>query len=440
MSGAHCTSVSYYLPIHQQMPPLYPRYAKPLIDTALEDTPVTVIVGPRQCGKSTLAEVIATERQARQVTLDDAGRRAAARADPTGFVERLELPAVIDEFQKAPELLPAIKSRVDRARAGGRRAPGMFLLTGSANVWGTLRVSESLTGRAERIQLWPLSQGEILGRRESFIDSLLAGTVPMIEIAQLGRQTVAHAVTVGGYPEMLARQDPRRRGRWIRNYIEMTLERDARDLAANAQQLGELPKLLAASAARVACLLEVSELARDAKLSRNTTARYLTLLELLFLVRRAPAWSKNLGQRLIKAPKLWVTDSGLAAHLTGYDARRFEDDDSPLAGALFENFVASEIAKQASWCDTDVSLHHFRTAGGREVDLVLESRDGRVVGVESKLSATVRERDFGGLRHLREKLGKHFRAGVVVHTGQETLPFGDRLWAVPVSALWSPAE
>lgn len=405
----------------------------------MDDTPVVVIVGPRQCGKSTLAEVVANERHARQVTLDDAGRRAAARADPTGFVEQLELPTVIDEFQKAPELLPAIKSRVDRARAGGRRAAGMFLLTGSANVWGTLRVSESLAGRAERVQLWPLSQGEMLGRRESFVDGLLGGRAPVVTGAPSGRQAISRAVTIGGYPEMLNRGDPQRRARWIHNYIEMTLERDARDLATNAQQLDALPKLLSAAAARVAGLLEVTELARDTKLKRDTATRYLTLLELLFLVRRAPAWSTNIGQRLIKAPKLWFSDSGLASHLVGYDERRFENDDSPLAGALFENFVASEITKQASWCETDVSLYHFRTAGGREVDLTIESRDGKVVGVESKLSATIRERDFSGLRHLRDKLGERFRAGVVVHTGPETLPFGDRLWGVPVSALWTPA-
>ncbi len=396
-----------------------------------------MIVGPRQCGKSTLAEVIAHERGARQVTLDDAGRRAAANADPTGFIEQLELPAIIDEFQKAPELLPAIKSRVDRARAGGRRAAGMFLLTGSANVWATLRVSESLAGRAERVQLWPLSQGEILGRRETFVDGLLTGNVPRITAQPSGRPAIAAAVIRGGYPEMLARHDRRRRARWIENYIQTILERDVRDLTAKAQQLDELPRLLAAAAARVAGLLEISELARDTRLGRDTTSRYLTLLELLFLVRRVPAWSRNIGQRLIKAPKLWLPDSGLASHLVGYDERRFEDDDTALAGAMFENFIASEIIKQASWADTDVGLHHFRTAGGREIDLVIEARDGTVAGIESKLSATIRDRDFSGLRHLREKLGNRFRTGVVVHTGPETLPFGDRLWALPASALWT---
>jgi uncharacterized protein len=398
-----------------------------------------VIVGPRQCGKTTLASLVAGERDAREVTLDDAGPRAAANADPTGFVEALELPAVIDEFQKAPDLLPAIKSRVDRARTGGRRAAGMFLLTGSANVWATLRVSESLAGRAERLQLWTLSQGEILGRRETFIDGLLAGRVANIAGAPVGRRGVSKAVAVGGYPELLARRDARRRARWLENYVQMILERDVRDLAAKAQQLDELPRLLGVAAARVTGLLELSGLSGDTKLQRDTAGRYLTLLELLFLLRRAPAWSTNLGQRLIKAPKLWIPDSGLACQLVGYDERRFETDDSPLAGALFENFVAAELTKQATWSDADVRLFHLRTAGGREVDILLEARDGAVAGVECKLTASVRERDFSGLSYLRERLGDRFRAGVVIHTGADALPFGDRLWAVPVSALWTPA-
>ncbi len=405
----------------------------------MDDTPVVVIVGPRQCGKSTLAELLAGERGARQVTLDDAGPRAAANADPTGFVEALELPVVIDEFQKAVELLPAIKSRVDRARSGGRQAAGMFLLTGSANVWTSLRVSESLAGRAERLQLWPLSQGEILGSRETFIDAVLAGRVAQIAAAPTGRRAVSRALVTGGYPEMLARQGPQRRARWLENYVQMILERDVRDLAAKAQQLDELPRLLGAAAARVSGLLEIANLASDTKLKRDTASRYLTLLELLFLLRRAPAWSRNLGQRLIKAPKLWFPDSGLASQLVGYDERRFESDETPLAGALFENFVASELTKQATWCEVDVRLYHLRTAGGSEVDLVIEARDGTIAGIESKLTASVSARDFNGLRHLRDRLGERFGAGIVMHTGPDTLPFGDRLWAVPISALWTPA-
>jgi predicted AAA+ superfamily ATPase len=440
LSDSICVSVSYDPRICQVDPQLITRRIKPRVDAALEDTPVVVIVGPRQCGKSTLAEVIAHERGAHQVTLDDARLRAAANADPTGFIERFEELTVIDEFQKAPELLPAIKSRVDRARSGGKRVGAIFLLTGSANVWGSLQVSESLAGRAERVQLWSLSQGEILGRAETFVDDLFAGKPPAIESAPTGRESIASAVVRGGYPEMLARGDTRRQSRWIANYVQMIVERDARDLAAGAQRLDELPRLLAAAAARVCGLLDIAELARDTQLGRDTSRRYLTLLELLFLVRRAPAWSRNLGQRLIKAPKLWFPDSGLASHLIGYDESRLRDDDTALAGSLFENFVASEVTKQASWADAEPQLHHFRTAGGREIDIVLETRDGRVAGIEAKLTTTPRKRDFAGLEYLREKLGERFRAGVVVHTGPQTLPFGDRLWAVPTSALWTPAE
>lgn len=383
--------------------------------------------------------MIARERDARQVTLDDARLRAAASADPAGFIEPFDTLTVIDEFQKAPELLPAIKARVDRARSGGRRVGGMFLLTGSANVWGSLRVSESLAGRAERVQLWPLSQGEVLGRTETFIDDLFAGNPPAVESAATGREAIASALVRGGYPEMLVREDERRRARWIANYVQMVVERDARDLAVGAQRLQELPRLLAAAAARVCGLLDIADLARDTKLGRDTAGRYLTLLELLFLVRRSPAWSRNLGQRLIKAPKLWLPDSGLVSHLVGCDERGLLTDETALAGALFENFIASELTKQADWADTEPRLYHFRTAGGREVDIVLETRDGRVAGIEAKLTTTARKRDFAGLEYLRDRLGERFRAGVVVHTGPQTLPFGERLWAVPASALWTPA-
>jgi uncharacterized protein len=344
---------------------------------------------------------------------------------------------LIDEVQKAPAILEAIKSRVDRERRGNPRAAGMFLLTGSANVWATLKISESLVGRAERVRLWPLSQGEILGRRERFLGRLFEGQVPALSGVAAGRSSISAQVVTGGYPEMLARPDPRRRGRWTQSYLEMILERDVRDLTTRAQQLDELPRLLELSAARVSSLLDLTGLSKEAQMKRDTVGRYLRLLELLFLVRRVPAWSRNLGQRLIKAPKLMLPDTGLAAQLSGYSATRFEDLENSFAGALFENFVAGELAKQATWTDGEVRLHHFRTAGGREVDLFLEDRDGSVAALETKLGATPHEGDFRGLAHLRDRLGDKFKAGVVLNTGSETLPFGDRLWAAPVSALWA---
>lgn len=397
-----------------------------------------VIVGPRQCGKSTLAAEIAGGREARHVTLDDAGPRAAANADPAGFIEQAELPLFIDEFQKAPALLEAIKSRVDRERRDRKGAvAGLFLLTGSANVWATLKVSESLAGRAERIQLWPLSQGEIRGRRERFVDRLFEGAVPSVSGVPTGRTAISEAVVTGGYPEMLARNEPRRRSRWVQNYLEMILERDVRDLAKRAQRLDELPRLLELAAARVANLMDLTELGNSIGMKRDSVSRYLNLLEILFLVRRVPAWSRNIGQRLIKTPKLWLPDSGLAAHLVSYSSKRFEDLEDSFAGALFENFVAGEIAKQITWAKREVRLYHFRTAGGREVDIVLEDKDGSVAGIELKLGSTPDTRDFSGLEHLRNKLKGRFKAGVVLNTGPETLPFGEGLWAAPVSTLWA---
>jgi predicted AAA+ superfamily ATPase len=218
----------------------------------------------------------------------------------------------------------------------------------------------------------------------------------------------------------------------------MTLERDARDLTRNAQQLDELPTLLRLTAARVSGLLSPTGIARDAGMSRSTVQRYLTLLEQLFLLIRARAWSRNIGQRLIKAPKTWIPDTGLACHLLDYGQARFEEDETALAGSLFENFVAMELVKQAAWAETTVRIHHFRTAGGHEVDIVLERGDGSVCAIEVKLGATAHSRDFSALRHLQSKLGGRFKTGAVLHTGSETLRFGPGLWALPVSALWTP--
>lgn len=417
--------------------PLFPRHATPQVTDALTDTPVVVIVGPRQSGKSTLGEQIAGDRGAGLVSLDDGAARAAARADPAGFIEERRLPLFIDEFQKAPALLEAVKSRVDRARSGGRRVAGMFLLTGSANVWSTLRISESLTGRAERVQLWPLSQGELLGRPESFLAGLLAGEVPHIDSQPVGREPIAEAVVRGGYPEMLARPPGARRARWLREYLQMTLERDILDLTDRSRQLEELPRLFRAAAARVGGIVDLTSIGTAIEMKRDSVRRYLHLLELLFLLRQVPAWSPGLTQRTIKKPKLWITDSGLACLLTGCDEHRFLTDQAGTAGLLFENFIASEIAKQASRMQASVTLHHFRTAGGREVDIVCEADDGQVAGIEVKLSATPHPSDFSGLAHLRDTLGPRFSAGVVVHTGAETLRFGERLWAIPAAALWA---
>lgn len=414
------------------------RHIEAELDAALADTPVVLIAGARRVGKSTLAHRVAERRSLAYLTLDDSATRMTAAADPAGFVGDIEVPAVIDEVQRVPELFLAIKKRVDDARLRGEGREAMFVLTGSAQIWTSLRVADSLAGRIERLPLRPLSQGELRGVRETFVDDLFAGTLPQVHGAQAGRSVVSELIVRGGYPEAVEREAQRRRRAWLESYIATIVERDVRDLA-QIQALNELPSLLKALAARAGGLLNMTSIGSELGLDRKTATRYLALLETVFLVHRVPAWRRNVGRRLIKSPKVWLIDTGLASYLLDYDAKRIETDDTRIAGGLFESFVGQELLKQASWSDTRARIYHYRTTGDVEVDIVLESDSGDVCGVEAKLSATLDERDFRGLRQLKEATGDRFRSGVVLYTGAEALPFGDRLWALPISTLWTPS-
>lgn len=410
-------------------PGLFDRHLAPALEAALGDTPVALVVGPRQAGKTTLCRLVADRRGARYLSLDDAATLAAASADPAGFIAALDGPVFLDEIQRAPALLPAIKLAVDRNRAAGR-----FLLTGSADVLALPRVSESLAGRMEVLTLWSLSQGERAGVREGFIDALFAKqklgpTGPGEPRADLIGRALA-----GGFPEAVARRDPSRRSAWFRSYVTTMLERDVRNLA-EIEGLADLPRLLSLVAARSATLLNVAELSRSAALPQTTLSRYLALLERTFLVRRLPAWAGNRARRAIKTPRVWIPDTGLLAHLAGLSPARLAEDPTPL-GPLFETFVTSELTKQLAWSRTRAELLHFRTHAGREVDLVIEADDGRLAGIEVRSAATVGGADLKGLAALREVAGKRFQRGVVLYTGREAVPFGSDLWALPVSALW----
>jgi len=409
---------------------MFPRnLIRPLLK-ALADTRVLLLHGARQTGKSTLVQrIAATEHPARYLTLDDAGVLAAARGDPAGFLASLDGPVILDEVQRAPELFPAIKVVVDRARQ-----PGRFLLTGSANVLLLPRLSESLAGRMEILTLWPLSQGEIEGVREGFVDEVFAGTLPSTTEGVMGRKELARRILQGGYPEAHSRETQERRSAWFNSYVTTILQRDVRDLA-NIEGLTTLPRLLALLASRVMGLMNVAEIARSIAIPLSTLQRYITLLETTFLIQRLPAWYGNLGKRLVKAPKLLLSDTGLAAHLMGVDAERLTRD-LGLVGPLLENFVAMELHKQSAWSRTQPRMFHFRTQTGQKVDLVLEDKAGRIVGIEIKASATVGTQDFKGLRRLAEAVGRRFRRGVVLYTGSTAVPFGSSLHALPVSALW----
>lgn len=406
------------------------RHIEKSVQTAMTDTRVVLLNGARQTGKTTLAQGIAAGSGARYYTLDDYATLALAAGDPAGFIRNLSGPVVIDEIQKAPELFPAIKLAVDKDQQ-----PGRFLLTGSANIMTLPRLSESLAGRMEIIPLFPFSAGELTGMNESFLPRLFAGNLAQRELSS-SLEEITAIVTCGGYPEAVERKSDDRRGAWFASYITTILQRDVRDLA-RVDGLHTLPNLLKLLAARTSGLLNLSDIGRDAGLPHTTLTRYLALLETVFLVHRLPAWSRNLGQRLVKAPKTHLADTGLACHLLGVDSRRLSED-RPLLGRLLESFVAGELRKQISWTDPRITLHHFRTAAGSEVDLVLEKPDGSVAAVEVKAGAGVGASDFAALKALRDQLGAQFQAGVVLYLGDQIVPFGDKLWLVPIPALWVP--
>jgi len=399
------------------------------IRLAMSDTPVVLLNGARQTGKTTLALMVAEKTGAHYFTLDDATTLALAAGDPAGFISNLAGPVVLDEIQKAPDLFPAIKLAVDR-----NREPGRFLLTGSANVLTLPRLSESLAGRMEIIPLFPFSSGELAGIREGFLQHLFDGTIAEAKPVSAKDDLPARLVR-GGYPEAVQRKDDDRRAAWFASYISTLLQRDVRDLA-RLEALHALPNLLKLLAARTAGLLNLADVGRDAGLPHTTLTRYLTLLETVFLVHRLPAWSPNLGKRLVKAPKLHLVDVGLACHLVGADSRRLSEDRA-LLGRMLETFVVGELRKQVSWTGPRTALYHFRTATGSEVDVVLERADGSVAAVEVKASATVGASDFAALQTLRDQLGKRFQSGIVFYLGNQVIPFGDKLWLVPLPTLWS---
>ncbi|HEY3304698.1 MAG TPA: ATP-binding protein [Candidatus Binatia bacterium] len=406
------------------------RHISAAILEALADTPVVLLHGARQTGKSTLVQQLASgAHPSRYFTLDEPAVLAAAQHDPSGFIAALKEPVVIDEVQRAPKLFTAIKAAVDRDRA-----PGRFLLTGSADVMLLPHLSESLAGRMEILTLWPLSQGEIEGSKEAFIDAVFSNELPKKIKSRQDWGDLLARVLRGGYPVIQGRLAAARRKAWFASYVTAILHRDVRDLSG-IEGLMQLPRLLSLLAARSTALLNFSELSRSIAIPQTTLKRYIALFEMTFLVQTLPAWSSNLSKRLLKTPKFVLNDTGLMAHLLGLNQERLAMENT-LAGPLLENFVVMELRKQAAWSQTKPQLFHFRTLTGQEVDFVLEDEAGKLVGIEVKASATVDSKDLRGLQALAELTGKRFRNGVILYTGHESVSFNPQFHAVPISALW----
>jgi len=407
---------------------MYNRLLEPRLHEALTDTPVVLVVGPRRAGKTTLVQGVGAEDR-NYMTLDDQTVLDAARADPAGFIRNLDV-ATIDEVQRAPELLLAIKKSVDEDYQ-----PGRFLLTGSANVLTLPKVADSLAGRMETLQMLPLSRAELVGVRPSFLDQIFEGKVTAPKDALLG-DDLLRAVLQGGFPEALARSNERRRLDWARSYLTSVLTRDLRDIA-ELEKLTELPKFVRFLAEHSGQLVNYSQFGSSINVSHKTSQRYVGLLEQVFLVSKLQPWYSNAIKRITKTAKLHFLDTALLAATRSLTFEKVHKN-RDLVGALLESFVYSEVLKLMTGTDLRLTPYHYRDQEMREVDIVLERDEGTLVGLEVKASATVRASDFKGLRTLSEACGDRFAFGAVLYDGQDVVPFGDRLAAVPISSLWAP--
>lgn len=397
----------------------------------MADTPVILIHGPRQCGKTTLAKAVGAKRRYQYFSFDDDATRSAAQADPAGFLAGVSQRAILDEIQRVPQIFTAIKNVVDT-----QRTPGRFILTGSANVLLLPALADSLAGRMGILRLHPLAQSELARTAPRFLDTLFQAGFKTRTSPRLGPE-LFDRVTSGGYPAALTRKGARRIA-WYRDYIETLVQRDVRDFT-RVRSLDAMPRLLATAAAYTAQLVNFEALAGPFQLTRPTIQDYVTLLERVFLLERVPPWHSNRLSRLIKTPKLHVTDTGVACALLEINSAGLQAN-RELFGHLLETFVLQELKRQASWHETPIQFFHFRDKDGVEVDLVLEQGATALAGVEVKAAATVTDADFRGLRKLKDAAGRRFRSGVVLYDGETSASFGDGMFAVPIRSLWEPGS
>lgn len=411
---------------------LIPRRIESEVRDILSVSRAAAIIGPRQAGKSTLAKQLVAQGVLRDYfSLDDTATRRAALEDPDGFALSLPRPVVIDEIQRAPDLMLAIKQILD-----SDPEPGQFLLTGSANLVSAKTISDALPGRVEYVNLWPLAQAEIVGNATSIVDRLLDGPPPIVNGASKGRGAYAEVVLAGGFPAARERSE-RHLSRYFRSYVQTVLGRDLPDVGEVRVDSAKLEQLLRLLAARTGGAVNYAALGRELGLDDKTVKAHVEMLIQLFLVHRLRPWSRNLGARHVKTPKLALADTGMAAALIGVDAARYSaPSEGVLAGSLLETFVVMEVVKQATWSTTPVEVFFYRDSEQREVDLVIESSSGDVVAIEVKSATSFQPSDTRGLRLLRDRLDTRFKAGVLIYTGEHTLPVGERIWAMPVSGLW----
>lgn len=408
-------------------PHIYHRILEPRIAEALMDTPAVLIAGPRQAGKTTLARSFGMQLGMEYLTLDDDLTLRLAKEDPVGLIRQLDR-VVIDEVQRAPELLLAIKKSIDEDRR-----PGRFLLTGSANLMALPTVADSLAGRIETLTLLPLSQNEIKESNINWLDLVFEGVIAQVDKLVMDRDLV-DVVLKGGYPEVLTRETARRRASWSNQYIDALIQRDVLDVG-NIQKLDELPRLLKALAQVSGQLCNYAQLGGQLGLDHKTVARYIGIFEQMYLFKRVPVWATNRLNRLVKSPKFQFLDSGLLSTLLDLSVEEVLKNRSRF-GHVLESFIYGELLKQSHFSDRKYQFFFYRDHDQYEVDLVIENAKGKLVGIEIKAAASVQKHDLRGLEKLRGGLKDQFAMGIIFYDGDKIMSYGDRLWVVPISSLW----
>lgn len=406
---------------------LYDRYSKPLLEDALQDTPVVLLHGPRQSGKTTLAKEIGGSKY-HYITFDDDTELAAARHDPRGYIEDLPDFCILDEVQRVPELFPSIKMVVDK-----NRLPGRFLLTGSANILDLPRLSESLAGRMEIIHLRPLSQIEIEGNKCHFLYDAFNSNIKADFNSRLGDQLFDRVIS-GGFPEPFQRTNAKRQRAWYSSYLSVLIQKDITEFA-NIHYSEEIPLLLSRVANNTASLVNMSEINQGLSFDAKTAKSYVNLLKHLFLVDTLQPWFSNRNKRLVKTPKIHIPDTGLLCALLKTTKAQLLADKTSM-GPILESFIYSELRKQADWFDPELQFFHYRDKDQYEVDIIVQNGDGNLLGFEIKLAASVSEKDFKGLKRFQTQCSDKLLGGFVFYDGERTLSFGDNLKAVPIQALW----
>ena len=409
------------------MASLIPRQIETRLLEALQDTPVVLLAGPRQAGKTTLVKQIAERQGLRYLTMDDELALLSAKEDPTGFIRSIDC-VVIDEIQRAPQLLLAIKKSVDEDRR-----PGRFLLTGSANLMALPTVADSLAGRMETLHLLPLSQSEMALQSANWIDSAFAGRILQLSEASEGRDLVQRVLR-GGYPEAVSRPSARRRAAWAKQYMNAIIQRDVRDIAS-IEKLSALPHFLRALAQTAGQMCNYSQLGAQVGLDGKTASKYIGVFEQLYLLKRVDVWARNGLSRVVKSPKLQFIDSGLLSTVLGMSLEQIQVSRTRF-GHVLETFVLGELLKHSSTSNQGYRLLYYRDANQLEVDVVIENVQGELIAVEVKASATVRHGDFKGLRKFAQLAGPALKMGVLLYDGEITMPMGEGIWAAPISSLW----